>query len=66
MRERGRLVCNCYDVREPAIRDALAGAPGNVAQRVEAVQRELSCGTRCGSCVPELRRLAASLVDALH
>jgi assimilatory nitrate reductase catalytic subunit len=66
MRERGRVVCNCYDVREPAIRDALAGAPGNVAQRVEAVQRELSCGTRCGSCVPELRRLAASLVDALH
>jgi NAD(P)H-nitrite reductase large subunit len=25
-----------------------------------ALQKDLKCGTNCGSCVPELRRLAAA------
>jgi assimilatory nitrate reductase catalytic subunit len=29
------------------------------------VQRELKCGTNCGSCIPELRRLAAAATPAL-
>jgi assimilatory nitrate reductase catalytic subunit len=50
----GRAVCACYGVRESEIRAAVA-AGANLAR----LQRELRCGTSCGSCVPELRRLAS-------
>jgi assimilatory nitrate reductase catalytic subunit len=49
----GRAVCACYGVRESEIRAAVA-AGANLAR----LQKELRCGTNCGSCVPELRRLA--------
>jgi len=32
----------------------VAGTP---AERVIALQHALHCGTQCGSCLPELRRL---------
>jgi assimilatory nitrate reductase catalytic subunit len=51
---RGRIVCNCHDVAEAEIRSALAGGAG-LAQ----LQEKLKCGTECGSCVPELKRLCA-------
>lgn len=47
-------VCNCFDVREDAIRSCLQRHDGDLA----AVQTELRCGTQCGSCLPSLRRLA--------
>ncbi len=54
---RGRVVCSCLDVPEPAIQAAiLAGA--DLAQ----LQQTLACGTKCGSCVPEIRRLLANRV----
>ena len=57
---RGRQVCSCFDVSEREIVAALAGA--GAAMRAERraaalVQAELKCGTQCGSCLPELRRL---------
>ncbi len=55
---RGRQVCNCFDVAEPEIVAALASTHGTPEQRVAQVQAALGCGTQCGSCVPELRRLA--------
>jgi assimilatory nitrate reductase catalytic subunit len=51
----GRAVCACYGVRESEIRAAVA-AGANLAR----LQKELHCGTSCGSCVPELRRLASA------
>ncbi|MFN4116957.1 MAG: molybdopterin dinucleotide binding domain-containing protein, partial [Inhella sp.] len=48
-------ICNCYDVREDAVLDALKRHDGELA----AVQAELRCGTQCGSCLPSLRRLAS-------
>jgi assimilatory nitrate reductase catalytic subunit len=53
---RGRIVCNCLDVAECEIAAALAGG-GDLAQ----LQRQLGCGTECGSCLPELRRLVAGV-----
>lgn len=50
-----RAVCACYGVRESEIRAAVA-AGANLAR----LQKELRCGTSCGSCVPELRRLASA------
>jgi assimilatory nitrate reductase catalytic subunit len=50
-----RAVCACFNVAESQIRDAVA-AGASLAR----LQTELKCGTNCGSCVPELRRLAAA------
>jgi assimilatory nitrate reductase catalytic subunit len=48
----GHAVCACFNVAESQIRDAVA-AGANLAR----LQKELKCGTNCGSCMPELRRL---------
>jgi assimilatory nitrate reductase catalytic subunit len=50
-----RAVCSCYGVRESEIRGAVA-AGADLAR----LQKELRCGTNCGSCLPELRRLASA------
>jgi assimilatory nitrate reductase catalytic subunit len=48
----GRLVCACFSVSEEAIRSAAqAGAT------LACLQADFKCGTNCGSCVPELRRM---------
>jgi assimilatory nitrate reductase catalytic subunit len=50
-----RAVCACFKVGESQIRAAVA-AGANFA----GLQKDLKCGTNCGSCVPELRRLVAA------
>ena len=57
VRARGPQVCNCFDVTEDRIRSRLGGLSGSAATRLAALQAELKCGTQCGSCLPELRRL---------
>ncbi|MCA1978284.1 MAG: (2Fe-2S)-binding protein, partial [Thiobacillus sp.] len=52
---RGRIVCNCLNVAEPDIVAAIAAGAD-----LGALQETLKCGTECGSCVPELKRLIAS------
>jgi assimilatory nitrate reductase catalytic subunit len=54
---RGRQVCTCFDVSEPRIEQALAGSSGSAEQRLAGLQQALKCGTHCGSCIPELKRL---------
>ncbi len=51
---RGRIVCNCLNVSESEIM-------AEVAQGADlpALQGKLKCGTSCGSCVPELKRMVA-------
>lgn len=49
---RGRIVCNCLDVAESDIRAAISGG-----EDFGAMQQRLKCGTSCGSCVPEIRRM---------
>jgi assimilatory nitrate reductase catalytic subunit len=45
-------------VSEPQICATLAAAPGgDEAARLAALQSALRCGTNCGSCLPELKRL---------
>jgi len=51
--QRGRIVCNCLDVSEQEIlQEAKNGLD------VSGIQAKLKCGTKCGSCLPELKRLA--------
>ena len=51
---RGRIICNCYDVAEQEIRVEFAHGSD-----LATLQGKLKCGTDCGSCVPELKRLFA-------
>ncbi|RPI42175.1 MAG: nitrate reductase [Betaproteobacteria bacterium] len=52
VRGRGRIVCSCVDVPEHEITRRIAGGA-----RLEELLAELRCGTTCGSCLPELRRM---------
>jgi len=49
---RGRIVCNCFDVSENEIRTDLA-AGLDLAE----LQAKTGCGSNCGSCLPELKRM---------
>jgi len=51
---RGRTVCNCLNVPERDIRRELAAGA-----TLDDLQTRLKCGTSCGSCLPELRRMLA-------
>lgn len=48
---RGRIVCNCLNVSETEI----VGSGLDLA----GLQEKFKCGTQCGSCLPEIRKLAA-------
>jgi assimilatory nitrate reductase catalytic subunit len=52
--QRGRIICNCLDVSEEEIM-----AEFRQGLDLPAIQAKLKCGTQCGSCLPELKRLVA-------
>ena len=54
---RGRQVCTCFNVSEPQILKALEGCAGSVDTQLGQLQTQLKCGTNCGSCLPELRKM---------
>ncbi len=49
---RGKIVCNCLDVSQNEIVDNI-----ELGADLLTLQAKLKCGTECGSCVPELRKL---------
>jgi assimilatory nitrate reductase catalytic subunit len=65
---RGRIVCNCFNVAETQIDDALAAQDwincGTPESLLASVQGKLKCGTNCGSCVPELKKIILVKSDA--
>jgi len=52
---RGRIVCNCLDVSEIEIRRELA-----TGVTLHELQARFKCGTECGSCLPELKKMHAA------
>ena len=62
----GRQVCSCVGVRADAITTTLGRLAGDAPARLAALQAELGCGTQCGSCVPELRRLVQGTPGLAH
>ena len=49
---RGRVICDCHDVSEVEIVAEFAAGLD-----LAALQNKRQCGTSCGSCLPELRRM---------
>lgn len=58
---RGKIVCNCFNVSETDIQQTLATLSGSADEVLSLLQAKKECGTNCGSCVPELKRMIASL-----
>lgn len=61
---RGKPVCVCLDVTDTAIEAQLAQCHGDDADRLAQLQGALRCGTQCGSCVPQLRRMVRHSLSA--
>jgi assimilatory nitrate reductase catalytic subunit len=55
---RGRVVCSCLNVAEQQIRQFLSSYSGPEPE--SALSQALKCGTECGSCRPELKRIATA------
>ena len=49
---RGKVICNCLNVTDLEIKAEIAAGSG-----LELLQTKLQCGTKCGSCVPEIKRM---------
>ncbi len=52
------IICKCADVSEVEIRQAVANGAS-----LADLQETRKCGTFCGSCLPEIRRMAAERSD---
>ncbi len=57
VKSRGKSICTCFNITDVAINAQLATSFGSDARRLAALQESLKCGTNCGSCVPELKRM---------
>ncbi len=56
----GQQVCSCFNVSDVAISAHLATTNPHAEtaeQRLASLQTALKCGTNCGSCVPQLKRM---------
>jgi assimilatory nitrate reductase catalytic subunit len=52
-----KVLCNCMNVSQDAV---CAGIERGL--NLDGLKQELKCGTSCGSCVPEIKRLLATRV----
>ena len=57
----GNLVCSCFQVGDRQIQQAI----GRGANSLDALGRELKCGTNCGSCLPEIRSLLVAATEVV-
>jgi assimilatory nitrate reductase catalytic subunit len=75
LQSRGKPVCTCFSVTDAEIGTCLndithaAGGAGYMAsdeERLAVLQDKLKCGTNCGSCVPEIKRIIRTATEARH
>jgi assimilatory nitrate reductase catalytic subunit len=57
VQSRGKQVCTCFNVTDADITTQLSQCKGNEDQRLVQLQGVLKCGTNCGSCLPEVKRM---------
>ena len=57
IQSRGKTICTCFNVTDVSIHAQLASSFGSDERRLTELQTALKCGTNCGSCVPELKRM---------
>ncbi|MDZ4141766.1 MAG: molybdopterin-dependent oxidoreductase [Methylotenera sp.] len=52
---RGKIICSCLDISQNEIVENIG-----LGADLITLQNKLKCGTECGSCVPELKRLVST------
>lgn len=57
IQSKGKQICTCFNVTEPSIIETLGQCQGDTDSRLSQLQGLLKCGTNCGSCIPELRKI---------
>jgi assimilatory nitrate reductase catalytic subunit len=57
IQSKGNQVCSCFNVSESEINGFLKTCEGSDVQQFNALQTQLKCGTNCGSCVPQLKKI---------
>ncbi|MDM0050723.1 nitrate reductase [Variovorax sp. J22R115] len=57
---RGKVICSCFGVTQTAISEQVVLIRGTDDERLAKLQATLKCGTNCGSCLPELKRMVRS------
>lgn len=62
LQAKGPQVCSCFGVEASVIEAHLAACDGSPQERLASVQGALKCGTNCGSCVPELKRMVRAKI----
>ena len=56
----GSTVCTCVGVRDVAIATHLNKCIGDAEARLASLKNTLGCGTQCGSCIPQLKRMIST------
>ncbi|MBC3954154.1 nitrate reductase [Pseudomonas triticifolii] len=54
---RDKTLCNCMNVRQSAVEKGIENGLD-----LNQLKKQLGCGTQCGSCVPEIKRLINTLM----
>jgi assimilatory nitrate reductase catalytic subunit len=62
VQSKGNQVCSCLNVSQSAIETTLVSCQGDETQRLEQLQKALSCGTQCGSCLPQVKKMVRASV----
>jgi assimilatory nitrate reductase catalytic subunit len=57
-----KLICSCYRVTDQHIKQAMAQ---HGCHTLDKVQAQLKCGTNCGSCLPEVKKLVAEYQEQI-
>jgi assimilatory nitrate reductase catalytic subunit len=57
IQSKGAQVCACFNVTENQIAEQLKNCAGNEISRLDQLQSALKCGTNCGSCIPQLKKM---------
>jgi assimilatory nitrate reductase catalytic subunit len=60
-RKPSKTLCNCLNVSQDAVCAGIARGLD-----LDGLKQELKCGTSCGSCVPEIKRLLATAPIAIN
>ncbi|WP_150582707.1 nitrate reductase, partial [Pseudomonas fluorescens] len=55
-----KVLCNCMNVSQGAICSGISSGLD-----LQGLKQQLGCGTQCGSCVPEIKRLLAASAQPL-
>ena len=58
---RGKIICSCLDVSQNEIIENV-----ELGADLITLQNKLKCGTECGSCVPELKRLVSQHLKQIN